>query len=69
MLDHLCQGLPAPLRRLLLRRAARHPKLHGHFAPHMACLGFHAEEGEIIGMKECWWVPDSGPTGTLVVGL
>ncbi len=60
MLNHLSKGLPGPLRRLLLRRAGRFPKLHGHFAPYVGCLGFHAEEGEIIGMDECWRELENG---------
>jgi hypothetical protein len=60
MLHHLTQGLPSPLRRWLLRRAGRLPKLHGHFGPFCGGLGFHAEEGEVIGMGETWRVMEKG---------
>ena len=45
---------------MLLRRADQFPLLHGHFAPYNGCLGFHAEEGEIIGMDSCWHVNEDG---------
>lgn len=60
MLEHLTQGLPKPLGRMLLRRADQFPLLHGHFAPYVGGLGFHAEEGEIIGKDECWHRNEDG---------
>lgn len=61
MLHHLTQGLPGFLRRALLRRASRFPKLHGHFAPYGGKLGLHAEESpEVIGMSECWRLNGKG---------
>ncbi len=65
MLAHLTSGLPGPLRRMLLRRADQFPKLHGHFAPYNGRLGFHAEEGEVIGMDECWHRNEDGTTERL----
>jgi len=65
MLAHLTSGLPSPLRRMLLRRADQFPKLHGHFAPYNDRLGFHAEEGEVIGMDECWHRNEDGTTERL----
>ena len=60
MLEHLAQDLPSPVRRMLLRRADQFPLLHGQFAPYNGRLGFHAEEGEIIGPGECWRVLPNG---------
>ncbi len=65
MLAHLTSGLPGPLRRMILRRADQFPKLHGHFAPYNGRLGFHAEEGEVIGMDECWHRYEDGTTERL----
>ncbi len=62
MLEHLSKGLPGAVRRMLLRRADQFPKLHGSFAPFHGELGFHAEEGEVIGMGHCW---REGPNGDL----
>ena len=62
MLQHLTSGVPSPLRRMLLRRADQFPLLHGHFAPYNGRLGFHAEEGEIIGMDSCWHRNEDGST-------
>ncbi|MBL0126574.1 MAG: hypothetical protein IPP83_03755 [Flavobacteriales bacterium] len=61
MLHHLTHRLPGFLRRYVLRRASRLPKLHGRFAPYNGHLGFHAEESaEVIGMSESWRVNEKG---------
>jgi len=60
LLEHLTAGLPGAIRRMLLRRADQFPMLHGRFAPFHGRLGFHAEEGEVIGPGECWEEGENG---------
>ena len=61
MLHHLTRGLPVFARRWFLKRASKFPRLHGHFAPLHADLGFHASEcDEAFGMSSSWVVMADG---------
>ena len=61
MLEHLTQGLPGAVRRMLLRRADQFPKLHGRFAPHLGRLSFHADDSfEVVCIPEHYVVHANG---------